>query len=81
MRRYKCTDCHKVTESPVIGPHPFVEGETIIGCPDCREVESTLRRVCTFLHCEEIATCGFPTKDGYRHTCGTHYREQTEGQP
>lgn len=27
--------------------------------------------------CNEWATCGTPTPDGYRRLCGTHYREAT----
>lgn len=32
-------------------------------------------RLCDEPGCYKEVTCGFPTKDGYRSTCGEHYRK------
>lgn len=51
--------------------HPFQPGVEILGCPKCRETD-TLRYACDEPGCWKEATCGTPTLDGYRSTCGKH---------
>jgi hypothetical protein len=52
-------------------PSPFDPEHTIVGCPRCREVE-TLVVACDEPGCSAKVTCGTPTPDGYRNTCGKH---------
>ena len=40
-------------------------------CPDCRMPEH-ICTVCDVKDCKQLVTCGTPTKDGYRCTCGKH---------
>jgi hypothetical protein len=51
-------------------PDPFNSGATLLACPDCRE--QSLRMCCDEPECIDEATCGTPTLEGYRHTCGKH---------
>jgi len=51
--------------------NPFRKGERIYACPKCRAIDSTLY-TCDEPGCDEFATCGWPSKGGYRHTCGKH---------
>ena len=73
----------------LIAPHPFIAGDTIAGCPQCREVDEIVN-CCDEPGCKEHATCGMPTSRQiwsrtpderfttanleYRHLCGEHYR-------
>ena len=52
-------------------PNPFEPGETILGCPDCKAVE-TIYLACDEPDCWEQSTCGTPTPTGCRRTCGKH---------
>jgi hypothetical protein len=45
---------------------------TIEVCPDCGECDSTVDPACDEPDCWELVTCGTPTEDGYRNTCGKH---------
>lgn len=54
------------------GYSPFGDKDPIIGCPDCFDI-GTLVTVCDEPSCKEVATCGSPTKKGYRTTCGKHH--------
>ena len=54
--------------------NPFDLEDEIVGCPRCKSVNS-ISGVCDEMGCEEIDTCGFPTPEGYRRTCGKHYRQ------
>ena len=51
--------------------NPFDPEDTVEGCPQCKSVNS-IRRFCDEPGCTERASCGTPTKDGYRQTCGKH---------
>ena len=52
-------------------PSPFDTEDTVIGCPQCREINN-LHKCCDEPECRERATCGMPTPTGYRRTCGKH---------
>jgi len=53
------------------GHSPFGDKEPIIGCPDCDEISSMVS-VCDEPGCKQEVTCGTPTKERYRKTCGEH---------
>lgn len=75
MKRYRCWKCHaRVYENEVLwADHPFAleAGEKITGCPKCRE-PNTLYLACDEPGCWDEASCGTPTPNGYRQTCGDH---------
>lgn len=49
---------------------PFNDGSDLLACPFCRE--QTLVTCCDEPGCYEPDTCGTPTPNGYRRTCGKH---------
>ena len=51
--------------------NPFDNEILIFGCPKCKEINSDVA-CCDEPGCEREATCGTPTDDGYRFTCGEH---------
>ena len=57
------------------GPHPFVPGEAVRGCPECRAIGSATH-VCEVDGCWERVCAGTPRKDGrYVLTCMRHKPE------
>lgn len=52
------------------GRSPF-SGEEIEGCPRCLGIDC-LEPVCDEPKCWQPTTCGTPTPEGYRRTCGQH---------
>lgn len=73
MKKYMCPECwwHGTEDEILSAPHPFVKSESVYGCPDCMEV-NTLLLACDEPGCWATATCGTPTENGYRNTCGKH---------
>lgn len=65
---------HGTNDEMLVSPNPFEPDDTIIGCPSCKGVD-TLVVACDVEGCWKESTCGFPTPEGYRRTCGVHYRE------
>lgn len=70
--RWKCQECAAIVTEYLTGPNPFDATDTIIGCPNCKCVD-TLLQVCDEPECNQLSSCGFPTPTGYRRTCGKHY--------
>ena len=50
---------------------PFNSGNEIIGCPKCRTINMIVAG-CDEPGCTDFGTCGMPTQNGYRITCGKH---------
>jgi len=73
IRKVKCEECGwRSNESEVMrAPNPWDAGGYIEGCPECNSVNSMIY-VCDEPECWSEATCGTPTPDGYRRTCGKH---------
>jgi hypothetical protein len=46
-----------------------------LGYPDPKEMPE---RKCQYQDCNKTATCGIPTKNGYRCVCGEHFRKIDE---
>ena len=71
-----CTECEWLGDSGeldyVQDPKRDDNGWWI--CPKCRSAD-TLLMVCDEPLCNLAATCGTPTKDGYRSVCGKHYQK------
>ena len=56
----------------LIAPSPFDEDDMLYACPKCKTVETSIWAACDEPDCWRAATCGTPTPDGYRNTCGDH---------
>ncbi len=74
--KVRCVECgwHGREESVLIEKNaasPFEITNEIEGCPECFDV-NTINRVCDEPGCWVFVSCGTPTKDGYRSTCGEH---------
>lgn len=69
----KCTKCYWKGKNQGIlkAKNPFNPSELIQGCPQCRSVD-TIIDVCDEPNCWLNISCGTPTKEGYRSTCGKH---------
>lgn len=74
--RWACNDCDWIEVNRMSAPHPFIPGDTIYGCPHCGGID--LNGVCEIDGCDEIASCGTPTKGGYARCCGKHFSEEQE---
>lgn len=72
----KCRECKwgGRTSELLTAMNPFGNGETIYGCPLCKSVDS-VDPCCGYGDCWKLCTCGTPTPNGYRHTCGDHTPE------
>ena len=74
--RWQCSECDLIfIEFEFLeAPNPFDTNQKIIGCPNCKNVDG-FKNICDEPGCIREATCGFPTPNGYRRTCGDHMRK------
>lgn len=70
-----CSGCghHCTVELLLRAQHPFDPDDFVEGCPECLSVDH-FEIVCDEPGCRQVASCGFPTRNGYRNTCGEHFR-------
>ncbi len=68
-----CTRCvwHGMDNERLTAQNPFSSGNTIFGCPECKQVNCFVT-ACDESDCWEPVVCGTPTTSGYRHTCKDH---------
>jgi len=73
VARWYCTECnwYGTIGEFLSAPNPFDENDSIIGCPNCKQVEC-IEAACDEPGCKKSASCGTPSGDGYRVTCGNH---------
>jgi hypothetical protein len=73
-REWGCKECHWIgrQSTMLVGTHPFLPNEQVLGCPTCKSIDS-FWEVCDEPGCRQEATCGWPTVVNYRRTCGHHY--------
>ncbi len=71
--KIKCGECgFRGLESKLLrARNPFDKDEEIFGCPECYGIGSIIP-VCDELECWSDVSCGTPTPNGYRRTCGEH---------
>lgn len=74
---YQCECGAYVRQSQLLqAENPFDSEQRLEFCPECRDVVGDpLRLICDEYGCTETASCGWPSPDGYRNTCGKHMRE------
>jgi hypothetical protein len=53
--------------------NPFNEQENLFVCPECLTLENTVYTACDEPGCNQAASSGTPTPNGYRNTCHDHY--------
>lgn len=72
---FRCNCCAwRGLESKIlVSPNPFKPEDIISGCPSCGAAED-FTNVCDESGCTRDAGCGFPTPEGYRRTCGEHFK-------
>lgn len=82
--RYVCAECgwHGDQPARVSLTLDLGQGEevSLVVCPQCRGIESTLSRACDEPGCAREASMGTPTPTGYRSTCWDH-RPAASGEP
>ncbi len=75
MRKVICDsplcDWKGMKDEVLNGTNPFDPTELIYGCPECLQINTTVY-ACDEPDCWMEVTCGTPTEDGYRSTCGLH---------
>lgn len=78
-RKVKCTasfcNWRGHEEDILQGINPFDASDTLDGCPECKGIE-TINYVCDEPGCWEPISCGTPTSEGYRQTCGEHIQSR-----
>jgi hypothetical protein len=78
MHKLICKECGwRGQESEMLlAPNPFDPEDQVCGCPGCKAVDSLLV-ACDELGCWQESTCGTPTPEGYRRTCGRHMPDRS----
>lgn len=78
--KWICLECRWIGEHDklIVGKDPW--GDDVLYCPQCHLPEH-ITSACDEPGCTREGTCGFPIDNGYRRTCGEHYRPSREGCP
>lgn len=73
--RWICTECDYVSGTYLTGPNPFDPDDEIIGCVNCKSVDSL---VAACWKCDRRAGIGTTASTEYRYiqTCGEHNPER-----
>lgn len=77
--KWQCNECGYFVDGKdrLEIANPFNAAENIHGCPLCYSVNS-FKNICDETDCEEEATCGWPSAEGYRRTCELHMKKDSE---
>jgi hypothetical protein len=76
-RRIRCPDCDWCGSyrDALSAPHPFIEGETLYGCPGCKDIRP-FRALCEAAGCDRDVSGGRNVPgEGYKFLCSTHWSE------
>ena len=78
MCKVFCNKCgHKCSADDLLkGFNPF-SGYNLLGCPECYALDD-YTVACEVDDCWKKATCGTPTNEGYKQTCGEHKPKHIE---
>lgn len=73
VERWKCQQCGVAVTEYLIAQHPFDPDDKVVGCPNCKAVDSF---VAACWKCDRKAGGGTPTRDhGYVWYCHLHRPE------
>lgn len=79
--KWICQECGFIGPIDAFDKVPDPRGpDTWTVCPKCRQPENVVA-ACDEPGCKQASTCGFPIPDGYRRTCGDHYRTSRLAEP
>lgn len=72
--RWRCKVCDTETLGSDLlhAASPFDPDDCLTACPKCKQCDQGFDGLCDEPGCDSIADCGWPTKNGYRWTCGKH---------
>jgi hypothetical protein len=74
VTRWMCDECEWIGMENEIVQFKDPESDALWNiCPHCRAAEQ-FTNLCDEPGCDAEATCGWPSPDGYRRTCGRHWR-------
>lgn len=75
MLKYLCEECNwtGTSEKLLNARHPFIDGDTVLGCPKCKEMSPL--KACDTDGCWDKISCGLNTPDGYKQLCSKHGRQ------
>lgn len=73
VKLWRCNFCHKIWPDAelLVAPNPFYPEDTLSGCPGCKSCDD-FQIVCDEPGCKLEGGCGWPSPEGYRHTCYEH---------
>jgi hypothetical protein len=71
--RIICNECdwHGEEVEALTAPNPFVIGDVIRACPNCKTIDQ-FAPCCEHAGCGRHASAGTPTPEGYAQTCYEH---------
>lgn len=72
IHKCKCNFCNWQGKDNELHEVQTTDGNSYLVCPKCHGLENTCYTACDFSDCWNEVTCGTPTPDGYRTTCGKH---------
>lgn len=69
-----CNTCNRMLKNVdfLKAMSPFCADDELWGCPYCKQCDEGFKMVCDVDGCHNIASCGWPSSQGYRHTCHKH---------
>lgn len=72
--RVRCKECRwqGKTDGLLVANNPFDRSRLVYGCPHCRSIDC-FAKLCDIEDCNEEATIGTPTRDGYATFSGDKY--------
>jgi hypothetical protein len=76
---WRCDECdHRLTKEAMVvhnipHPKPGFASVPVHQCPECGAVGQFVN-VCDEPECHKDASCGWPSPEGYRRTCGDHWK-------
>jgi hypothetical protein len=71
---WRCDECGEtVNPVEIVVPHPKPDHEPVecMQCPECGEV-GQFTSMCDTPGCDKQVSAGWPSPQGYRHTCFEH---------
>ena len=73
VNTWRCESCGAAIHDSLFerAPSPFNPEDELIGCPECKGVNG-FTILCDEGDCQAEASCGWPSRQGFRHTCFEH---------
>lgn len=77
--RWLCAECRDIVSTGEIlhAASPFDKDDELDGCPHCGATNS-LNLLCDEPGCRALVMTGWPSPQGYRSTCGQHFKYESD---